>query len=129
MAPEQALDCGARAREPRSQKRRALGDDRERLHQSGVAVRETADSRERFRARAEKLDALVDGGVREEAQRVCKPLCSARRREPNGLLTGFAQHGDRVGVALARRSLHVMGAGSCRGTAPRKRLSASLVRP
>ena len=57
---------------------------------SGVAVREAAGSRQRSRTCAEELDALLDGSVREDAQRVCKPLCSARRCQPDGLLAGFA---------------------------------------
>ena len=65
----------------------------------------------------------------EEAQRVCKPLGCARRCQAEGLFAGFAQHGDRVGVALAGRALHVMGARGRGGAARREQLRAALVRP
>ena len=96
--------------------------------QGAVAVGETAGGRERARTGEEELDALQRRrGLREEAQRFCEPVCGAGRRQPDGFRAGLPQDARGADVALARRTLDVMGAGQSCSPLHRERIGAPLV--
>jgi hypothetical protein len=105
-----------------------VGHDREGIEQRPVAVIESADRSQRSRAAHEKLDALLRRrGRRQQPEGFCKPVRGACRRQPDGFLAGLAQDGGGAGVALACRTLDVMGSGRCGGSPRRESLGAALV--
>ena len=111
LPAEEVLDAGARDDEPDAQRVRLRRHDAHALEQHRVAVREPARGGERSRTGEQELDLLLCGrGLRQQAQRAGEPAGGARGRPQRGGLARFAQHGDRVGVALTGRGFDVVRA-------------------
>ena len=93
-----------------------------------MAVVETAGRSESAGAGQEKLNALLRRrGRRQQAERISEPVSGAGRREPEGFVSGRAQDGRRVNVALPRRALDVVRTGRCWCAAIRECARAALV--
>ena len=127
LPSKEAFDRRTGSRDSGLQRRR-VGHDRGSVEQGRVAVRVSAGRGERAGAVEEKLDAVSRRrGRREQAERFAIPVRGAGRREPDGFVSGRAQDGRGVDVALARRALDMMGAGRCRGASICERVGAALV--
>ena len=102
LKSEEALNRGTGAGELGAHCVRVVRQDRERVHQGIVAVREATDRGQGLGAGEEELDALLRrSGLRQQAQRVREPVCRACRCEPDGFRAGLPQDGGGGGVAFA----------------------------
>jgi hypothetical protein len=128
VATEQALDGGARPREPRAQRVRPGRDEGERFQERLVAVGIAARRGQRVGESREELDALLRRRrPGKQAERVGEPVGGAGRREANCRLAGLTQDSGCFGISLARRALDVMGpCRRCR-SACRQRPRAAVV--
>src|SRR5918995_2698452 len=129
MMAEQMLYAGTGSREPDAKRDGILRDEPHALDERGMTFREVPAGGQSARACEEELDPLLGRDPRrEESERACEPMGSARGGAMRGRLPGLAQRGNRRCVALSARSLDVVRAFDGAGAASRERIGAPLVR-
>src|ERR671911_49074 len=123
MMAEQMLDSRTGSREPDAKRDGILRDELHALDERGMSFREVPAGGQSARACEEELDPLLGRCFRrEESERACEPMGSARGGAMRGRLPGLAQRGNRRCVALSARALDGADAPS------RERIGAPLVR-
>src|SRR5918994_3618640 len=129
MMAEQMLYAGTGSREPDAKRDGILRDELHALDERGMSFREVPAGGQSARACEEELDPVLGRCFRrEQSERACEPMGSARGGAMRGCLPGLAQRGNRRCIALSACSLYMVRA-IYRADAPsRERIGAPLVR-
>ena len=129
VTPEELLGPGAGADQAHAGRLLVNGRQADALEQRRTAVLEAPGRRLCSGEGRQQLDPLgVGRRLRQQAEGDLEPARRAHGRSRGRGLTGFAQDGDGLGVAVPGGMLDVMGARAGRSATGGERASAALVR-